>query len=110
MALSNGAKSSTETLLTRSGLDEMVAHVVSVDEVKLAKPRGEVYRHAADKAGVEPEELALVAVHPWDIHGAATAGLITAYLDAERPYSSAMRRPDLEGKTLPDLARHLAAL
>jgi len=42
MALSNGAKSSTKTLLSRSGLDDMVAYVVSVDEVKLAKPRGEV--------------------------------------------------------------------
>jgi len=110
MALSNGAKSWTRKLLSDSELDAMVVDIVSVDEVKLAKPRGEVYRHAADKAGVEPGELALVAVHPWDIHGAAAAGLITAYLTAERPYSSAMRAPDLEGKTLPDLARSLAAL
>ena len=110
MALSNGATSSTKTLLSRGDLDAMVTHIVSVDEVKLAKPRGEVYRYAADKACVELGELALVAAHPWDIHGAAAAGLITAYLDAERPYSSAMRTPDLEGKTLPALAQHLAAL
>lgn len=110
MALSNGAKSSSETLLSRAGLDEMVAHIVSVDEVKLAKPRGEVYRYAAEKAGVELEKLALVAAHSWDINGAAAAGLITAYLSAERPYPSVMRTPDLSGETLPKLARQIANL
>ena len=110
MALSNGAKSATKALLARAKLSDLVREVVSVDEVKLAKPRREVYLHAADKAGVEATELALVAAHAWDINGAAAAGLVTAYLAADRPYSAAMRRPDLEGSTLPDLARQLAAL
>lgn len=110
VALSNGSMLSTNALLSRCDLDAMVAHIVSVDEVKLAKPRSEVYLHAADKASVERAELALVAAHSWDINGAAVAGLTTAYLDADRPYSSVMRTPDLEGKTLPDLARKLAAL
>ena len=110
MALSNGAKSATKELLSRSGLEDLVDEIVSVDEVKLAKPRTEVYHHAAEKAGVKPGELALIAAHSWDIHGAAAAGLVTAYLDADRPYSSAMRTPDLKGGTLPILAGELAAL
>ena len=110
MALSNGSMLSTRALLSRSDLDAMFAHVVSVDEVNRAKPRSEVYLHAADKAGVERAELALVAAHSWNINGAATTGLITAYLDAGHSYSSVMRTPDLEGETLPDLARQLAAL
>lgn len=110
MALSNGAGKSTEALLARAGLRDLVQSVVSVDEVKLAKPRGEVYRYAAEQAGVEPGALALVAAHPWDINGAAAAGLVTAYLDSDRPYSRVMRAPDLQGSTLPDLARQLAAL
>jgi len=110
MALSNGAKSSTKELLNRAGLSDLVQEIVSVDEVKLAKPRGEVYLHVANKAGIEPVELALVAAHPWDINGAAAANLVTAYLNADRPYSRAMRAPDLEAQTLPELARQLAAL
>ena len=110
MALSNGAKSSTKALLDRAGFSDLVEEVVSVDEVKLAKPRTEVYLHAADKAGIKPAELALVAAHPWDINGAAAAGLVTAYLAADRPYSSAMRSPDLEAETLPELARWLIAI
>lgn len=110
MALSNGAKSSTKALLDRASLSELVKEIVSVDEVKLAKPRSEVYLHAAEKAGIKPTELALVAAHPWDIHGAAAAGLVTAYLDADRPYSPAMRTPDMKAATLPELARRLVAL
>ena len=110
IALSNGAKSSTKELLARAHLSAMVQEIVSVDEVKLAKPRTEVYLYAAKKAGVEPAELALVAAHPWDINGASAAGLVTAYLAADRPYSRAMRTPDIEAGTLPELARLLTAL
>lgn len=110
MALSNGAASATNELLSRSGLDGLVDEIVSVDEVKLAKPRGEVYRHAAQRGAVEPGDMALIAAHPWDIHGAAAAGLVTAFLDADRPYSSAMRTPDLTAGTLPILAGALVAL
>jgi 2-haloacid dehalogenase len=110
MALSNGARSSTKALLARADLSDLVAEIVTVDEVKLAKPRTEVYVHAAEKAGVEPAALALVAAHPWDINGAAAAGLVTAYLSADRPYSKAMRTPDMEADTLTELAERLAAL
>jgi 2-haloacid dehalogenase len=110
MALSNGAKSSTRELLARADLSGMVQEIVSVEEVKLAKPRTEVYRHAAKRVGVEPAALALVAAHPWDINGAAAAGLVTAYLAADRPYSRAMRAPDVEADALPKLVRRLVAL
>jgi 2-haloacid dehalogenase len=110
IALSNGAKSSTRKLLSSAELDNLVDVIVSVEEVKLAKPRAEVYAHAAEKAGVAPDELALVAVHPWDIHGGAAAGLVTAFLTADGPFSPAMRKPDLRGDDLADLARKLAAL
>jgi 2-haloacid dehalogenase len=110
MALSNGAGSATKKLLIRADLSDLIQQIVSIDEVKLAKPRTEVYLHAAERAGIEPAELALVAAHPWDINGAAAAGLVTAYLAADRPYSRAMRTPDMAADTLSELARQLAAL
>lgn len=70
----------------------------------------EVYAQIAEKVGVKPAELALVAVHPWDINGAASTGLVTAYLAADRPYSRAMRTPNMKALTLSELARRLAAL
>jgi 2-haloacid dehalogenase len=110
MALSNGAAATTRLLLQGAGLDDLVGHVVSVEEVKLFKPRREVYEHAARTAGVEPERLALVAVHPWDVHGAKAAGLTTAYVSVERPFSPVMRRPDLEAPSLSEAALALVAL
>jgi 2-haloacid dehalogenase len=110
MALSNGAKGATRTLIERAGLDGLVTEIVSVEEVQLAKPRIEVYQHAARKLGRRPEELALVAAHPWDVHGAAAAGLVTGFLSADRPFSQALRKPDVEAETLPAVAERLLAL
>src|SRR4051794_31173898 len=41
LALSNGAASATEALLSGAGLDAYVERVLSVDDVKLSKPRRE---------------------------------------------------------------------
>ena len=78
--------------------------------MKLFKPRREVYDRAARVAKVEAEKLALIAVHSWDINGAKAAGLTTAYVSAERPFSSVMRKPDLEAPSLSEAARALVAL
>ncbi|MBB5692544.1 haloacid dehalogenase type II [Muricoccus pecuniae] len=110
IALSNGAAASTKLLLEGAGLDDLVGEIVSVEEVKLFKPRREVYEQAARRAGVEAGRLALVAVHPWDINGAKAAGLVTAYVTAERPFSPVMRAPDIEAPSLAEAARALAAL
>ncbi|MFC0410260.1 HAD-IA family hydrolase [Roseomonas elaeocarpi] len=110
LALSNGAADATRALLRAGGLEHLVGPVVSVEEVRLFKPRREVYEHAARIAGVPAGRMALVAVHSWDIQGAGAAGLSTAYVSAEQPFSTVMRRPDLETPTLAAAARALIAL
>jgi 2-haloacid dehalogenase len=53
--------------------------------------------------------MLLVAVHPWDIHGAARAGLRTAWLNRTgTKYPSYYARPDLTVTALTDLAPALA--
>ena len=110
VALSNGSRHATTALITRAGLDGHVTHIVSVDVVRQFKPRAEVYRLAADTAGVAPDALALVAAHGWDINGAHAAGLTTAYLSADRPYPAVMHAPDIEADTLPGCVDALLAL
>lgn len=110
IALSNGASSTTRSLMKNAGLDKLVAHIVSVDDVRLFKPRREIYDHAARIAKVKRRRLALVAVHSWDINGAKAAGLTTAYVSAERPFSSVMRTPDVEAPSLADATRKLLGL
>jgi 2-haloacid dehalogenase len=108
VALSNGGAAATEALLRRAGLREAVKLVVSVDEVKLAKPRCEVYLHAASRAGIEPGRMALVAAHPWDVHGAKAAGLVAGFVARGQAFPPTMMAPDVQGETLAEVAGKLA--
>jgi 2-haloacid dehalogenase len=108
-ALSNGAKASTKALLEKARLDAFVERIVSVDDVKRSKPRPEVYLYAAE-AGIAPGEMALVASHAWDVHGAKSAGLMGGFVARGQSYPSVMKPPDVTGQTLSDVARGLARL
>ncbi len=111
MALTNGAAETTRRLFSRARLDSYLERVVSIDEVQRWKPSREVYLHAARAAGVAPEQMALVAGHAWDVHGAKRAGLCAAWVrrqDAQ--YHPAMDPPDVQGETLLDVASALLAL
>lgn len=109
LALSNGAAASTQALLQGAGLEGYVERVLSVDDVKLSKPRPEVYLHAARAAGVAPGELALVATHAWDIQGAKAAGLMAGFVARGQRFPAVMRQPDVIGETLGDVARALVS-
>lgn len=109
-ALSNGAAVATRELLEAAGLNGLVEEVLSVEDVKLSKPRPEVYLYAAQAAGVRPGEMALVATHPWDVHGARVADLTGAYVARGRPFSPVLKVPDVTGETLLDVAQGIARL
>jgi 2-haloacid dehalogenase len=108
VALSNGSEAATRALLRSAGLEAMVERVVSVEDVRLFKPRREVYLRVARLCRVKPRRVALVAAHPWDIHGAKAAGLIAAYAAIERPFPPSLRAPDLGAASLSAVAKALA--
>ena len=111
VALTNGAAPVTSGLLDRAGLTSLVSRVLSVDAVGHWKPRPEPYRYAASELGVAPERLAMVAVHPWDLHGAAAAGLVTGWANRTgRAYPSIFRRPHIEAPTLDGVVEGLLGL
>ncbi|MGH1587299.1 haloacid dehalogenase type II [Methylobacterium phyllosphaerae] len=110
IALSNSPSASTEKLLRRGGLSRYVELVLSVDQVQRSKPRSEVYLYAAEAIGVRPEEMALVATHAWDTHGAKAVGLITGFVARRQTYPSVLLQPHVQGETLLDVARALVNL
>jgi 2-haloacid dehalogenase len=81
--LSNGAATVAEGLLARAGIRDQFGWVLSVEDAGRWKPARAAYLHAAHATGTAPRDLTMVAVHPWDIDGAARAGLRTAYLDRD---------------------------
>ena len=110
VTLTNGSEQVTKKLLDRAQLTDYVDYVVSVDEVQLWKPRREIYLHCAQRVGVAPSEVTLVAAHGWDIHGAAKAGLGTGYVSrANKRFPEVMERPDYMADDLAALIDQILA-
>lgn len=111
VTLTNGSGEQTESLLRGAGLDHYVERVFSVEETGRWKPAPEPYRHTAESLGVEPDRLALVAVHAWDMHGARRAGLVTGWASRlEDSFPAVFDPPDVTGPDLVAVADALLAL
>ena len=94
VTLSNGAPAVAERLLTDAKVRDRFEHLLSVEDVDAWKPAAAPYRHAASVCGVEPEEVALVAVHPWDVDGARRAGLQSVWVNrSEAAFPSIFTEP-----------------
>ncbi|HEY0949248.1 haloacid dehalogenase type II [Nocardioides sp.] len=108
VTLSNGATSVADGLLERAGIRDHFEVLLSVEQAGRWKPAPEAYAYALEQCGVGPADAMLVAVHPWDIDGAARAGLATAWIDrAGDPYPDYFSAPDLAPRSLVELADRL---
>jgi 2-haloacid dehalogenase len=111
VTLSNGAVDVAESLLRAAGLRSEFEAVLSVADAGRWKPDRVAYEYALRVCGVPAAETLLVAVHPWDIHGGACAGLRTAWLQrGGAPYPGVFAQPEVTATTLPELADELAQL
>ncbi len=109
VTLSNGSTSVAEGLLERAGIADEFEELMSVVDGPAWKPAAGSYRRALEVCGVLADEAMLVAVHPWDIDGAARAGLRTGWLRREAAgYPSYFRAPEVEVADLQELAVALA--
>ncbi len=105
VTLSNGATSVAESLLDGAGLLDDFETLLSVADGPAWKPAGSAYARALEVCGVPAQEAMLVAVHPWDIDGAARAGLGTGWLRRSAPgYPAYFREPDVAAADLVELA------
>jgi 2-haloacid dehalogenase len=101
VTLTNGKAAMSEPMFAEAGVLPLLEHRLDVEKPGRWKPHSAPYRFAAEVCGVEPDRMALVAVHPWDIDGARRAGMQGYYLDRRQtPYPQAFLPPDL---TVPDL-------
>jgi 2-haloacid dehalogenase len=105
LTLSNGAASVADGLLTRAGVRDQFEALLSVEDAGVWKPARAAYLYAADQVGVRPADATLVAVHPWDIDGAARAGLRTAWLNrTSGDYPAHLTAPERTVATVGELA------
>lgn len=104
VTLSNGSTQYTRSLLDRTGAEDAVDDVLSVEDLDVWKPHRRAYEHALASTGTDAADAVLVAVHPWDLHGARAAGLGTVHLDrTDVPWPDVFARPDRRIRALTEL-------
>ncbi len=76
VTLTNSSGPTARAQLEHGGLIELFDQVISVDEVRRFKPASEPYLMAAERLGVRPEQMRMVAAYNWDVWGSLRAGCI----------------------------------
>jgi 2-haloacid dehalogenase len=108
VTLTNGSLAQAEQLLERCGVADLVERRLSVDGAGRWKPHPDAYRYASEQVGLPLERCAMVAVHPWDLHGAASVGMTTGYIDRRSSaWPGVFTAPDVTGATLSEVAQGL---
>jgi 2-haloacid dehalogenase len=110
VTLSNGSAEVADLLLTKAGIRGEFEQLLSVEAAGAWKPAPAAYAHAARACSAPADQMLLVAVHPWDIHGAHQAGLRTGWIARQAaPYPDYFSIPDLQAPDLGDLAAQIVS-
>lgn len=105
--LTNGTTVQQTAKVTAMGLDDVVARVVTAEELGVAKPAARAYRATCALLAVPPAEVLHVGDrHDLDVVAARAAGLRALHLDregrgVEPPEGRLTRLAELPGRLLP---------
>jgi 2-haloacid dehalogenase len=110
VTLTNGSADVAGRLLTKAGIHGEFEQLLSVGDADAWKPAPAAYAHAARRCSADIEQMLLVTVHPWDIHGAHQAGMRTGWVSRqETPYPAYFAGPELRAPDLGTLARQIVS-
>ena len=79
--LSNGSPPMLQAAVEAARLAGRLDAVLSVDAIRMYKPRPEVYALATQALAVKPAEVVFVSSNRWDVMGAAAFGFRTAWVN-----------------------------
>jgi 2-haloacid dehalogenase len=103
VVLSNGDRDMLETAKQYHKVP--FDRIISVAEANSFKPHVATYTKAAQLLGLHMDEVLFVANHAFDCIGAKAAGMRTAFVNRrERPFGITPHQPDVEVRTMTDLA------
>ncbi len=78
--LSNGEPQMLAAAARHAGLDGLLDHIISADEVGIYKPDPAVYALGPGRLGVPVEAMGFVSSNGWDVSGAVSAGLTAFWI------------------------------
>src|SRR5712692_10542256 len=97
-----------QSALEANGIQGYFETVLSVDAVRRYKPDPRVYDMATRHFGARPRELLFVSSNGWDICGAASCGLTTAWCNRSlATFDELGYSPDIEVRSLDELTRKI---
>lgn len=105
--LSNGSPRMLAAAVDAAGLADLLDAVISVEAVRLYKPRPEVYALVADALKLTPADTAFVSSNRWDIMGAVSYGFKAHWINRARLPDEYANFAPL--RQIPDLAALTAA-
>lgn len=79
--LSNGTLRMLAGVVEAAGLGDALDAVLSVEAVRLYKPRPEVYQMVLDTFAVAPRDVVFVSSNRWDVMGAAAFGFRAVWIN-----------------------------
>ena len=82
--LSNGSPRMLQAAVEAARLKDDLDTVLSVDAIRMYKPRPEVYALVTTAFSCKPAEVVFVSSNRWDVMGAAAAGFRTAWVNRAR--------------------------
>jgi 2-haloacid dehalogenase len=82
--LSNGTPRMLDAAVQASGIAALCDAILSVDTVRMYKPRPEVYALVTGRFGVKPDAVVFASSNRWDIMGAASFGFRPVWVNRSR--------------------------
>ena len=79
--LSNGTRPMLQAGIEKTGLEELMDAVISVDDIGIFKPSPKVYQYAVEQMQLPVESFLFISSNPWDVAGAGQFGLQTVWLN-----------------------------
>ena len=79
--LSNGSPAMLQSAVEAAGLKDSLDVVLSVDAIRMYKPRPEVYALVTSHFAVPPGRVVFVSSNRWDVMGAAAFGFRTVWVN-----------------------------
>jgi HAD superfamily hydrolase (TIGR01509 family) len=103
VATSSG-RAYADRLLTRHGLADRFAFVLASEDVTRGKPDPQIYRQAAERFAVRPDELLVLEDSPAGVEAGRGSGAVTVGVPHEHSPAEALRAADLIVPRLDDPA------
>jgi 2-haloacid dehalogenase len=94
--LSNGSPCMLDAAVQSAGIAELCDAVLSVDTVRLYKPRPEAYALVTSQFGIDPQDVVFVSSNRWDIMGAATFGFRPVWINRSGSPDEYKDKPPLQ--------------